>query len=226
MSGCGSGARRIALRAFKPGAPGMGTVLGELETTVMELLWTEPGQTVTDVERRLLLARAIAHTTVLTTLDRLHRKGYLTRKKQGKAFFYTPRFSRDEFERGMAEEVLGALRFKTPITFYQAQSGGGLNAALAFLPSEAHVILVGPILNTLSAAELKAISKGRNANWRKVRRIISEARITGSARRMRHRKSCRFSSGVGALNDVMRTPCGSTTPRTCRTVFSGRPALL
>ena len=87
----------------------MGTVLGELETTVMELLWTEPGQTVTDVERRLLLARAIAHTTVLTTLDRLHRKGYLTRKKQGKAFFYTPRFSRDEFERGMAEEVLGAL---------------------------------------------------------------------------------------------------------------------
>ena len=99
----------IALRAFRPGAPGIGTVLGELETTLMELLWAEPGQTVTDVERRLLQSRAIAHTTVLTTLDRLHRKGYLTRAKRGKAFVYSPRLSRDEFERGMAEEVLGTL---------------------------------------------------------------------------------------------------------------------
>jgi predicted transcriptional regulator len=107
---------RIALRAFKPGAPGIGTVLGELETTVMELLWKHPGQTVTEVERSLLRSREIAHTTVLTTLDRLHRKGYLTRAKRGKAFVYSPRLSRDEFERGMAEEVLGTLlgHFSTP----------------------------------------------------------------------------------------------------------------
>ncbi len=100
---------RIALRGFKPGVPGVGTVLGELETLVMELLWAQPRQTVTEVERRLLESRAIAHTTVLTTLDRLHRKGYLTRNKRGKAFVYAPRLSRDEFERGMAEEVLGSL---------------------------------------------------------------------------------------------------------------------
>ena len=94
----------------------MGSVLGDLETTVMELLWKEPGQTVTEVERRLLQSRAIAHTTVLTTLDRLHRKGFLTRAKRGKAFVYAPRLSREEFERGMAEEVLGALlgHFSTP----------------------------------------------------------------------------------------------------------------
>jgi predicted transcriptional regulator len=107
---------RVALRSFKPGAPGVASVLGDLETAVMELLWTEPGQTVTEVERRLLQSRAIAHTTVLTTLDRLHRKGYLRRQKRGKAFVYTPRHSREEFERGMAEEVLGALlgQFGTP----------------------------------------------------------------------------------------------------------------
>jgi hypothetical protein len=57
---------------------------------------------------------------------------------------------------GLAEEVLGKLEIKAPVTFYQAQSGGGLNAALAFLPGEAHIILVGPILNTLSPLELKA----------------------------------------------------------------------
>jgi predicted transcriptional regulator len=39
----------------------------------------------------------------------MHRKGYLTRKKSGKAFVYAPRYSREEFERGLAQEVLGAL---------------------------------------------------------------------------------------------------------------------
>lgn len=100
---------RIALRGFRPGAPGVGSVLGELETAVMETLWAEPGQTVSDVEQRLRRRRPIAHTTVLTTLDRLHRKGHLAREKSGKAFVYSPRLTRSEFERAMAEEVLGAL---------------------------------------------------------------------------------------------------------------------
>ena len=100
---------RVALRGFKPGAVGVGSVLGELETAVMEALWTTPRQSVTEVEHVLQRRRPIAHTTVLTTLDRLHRKGYLQRQRQGKAFVYTPRLTRDAFERAMAEEVLGAL---------------------------------------------------------------------------------------------------------------------
>lgn len=100
---------KITLRGFKPGARGAGRVLGELETAVMELLWREPKLTVCQVEERLQQRRQIAHTTVLTTLDRMHRKGYLTREKQGKAFVYAPRYSREEFERGLTQEVLGAL---------------------------------------------------------------------------------------------------------------------
>lgn len=100
---------KIALRGFKPGARGAGHVLGELESAVMEALWAKPEQTVNEVEERLLQKREIAHTTVLTTLDRLYRKGYLTREKQSKAFVYSPRYTRNEFERTMAQEVLGAL---------------------------------------------------------------------------------------------------------------------
>lgn len=100
---------KITLRGFKPGARGAGHVLGELETAVMELLWREPGQTVNDVEECLRGKREIAHTTVLTTLDRMHRKGYLLREKQGKAFVYSPHYTREEFERGVAQEVMGAL---------------------------------------------------------------------------------------------------------------------
>ena len=100
---------KITLRGFKPNARGAGQVLGELETAVMELLWREAGLTVNQVEERLQQRRQIAHTTVLTTLDRMHRKGYLTREKKGKAFVYAPRYTREEFERGLAQEVLGAL---------------------------------------------------------------------------------------------------------------------
>lgn len=100
---------KITLRRFKPGARGAGRVLGELETAVMELLWRESELTVCQVEERLQQRRQIAHTTVLTTLDRMHRKGYLTREKQGKAFVYAPRYTREEFERGLTQEVLGAL---------------------------------------------------------------------------------------------------------------------
>ena len=99
----------ITLHGFRPGARGAGLVLGELQTEVMEALWREPGLTVNEVEERLRRKREIAHTTVLTTLDRMHASAYLLREKQGKAFVYTPRYTREEFERGMAQEVLGAL---------------------------------------------------------------------------------------------------------------------
>lgn len=100
---------KIALRGFKPGAHGVGHVLGDLESAVMGILWAKPGQTVIEVEERLRQKREIAHTTVLTTLDRMYRKGYLNREKQAKAFVYSPRYTRNEFERTMAQEVLGAL---------------------------------------------------------------------------------------------------------------------
>lgn len=100
---------KIAMRGFRPADRGIKQVLGKLEADVMRLLWQQPQQTVSEVEDRLRRKREIAHTTVLTTLDRMYRKGYLTREKQGKAFVYAPRYSREQFERAMAQEVLGAL---------------------------------------------------------------------------------------------------------------------
>lgn len=100
---------QITMRGFRPAGRGLKQVLGTLEAEVMRVLWQQPDQTVNEVEVRLRHKREIARTTVLTTLDRLHRKGYLTREKQGKAFVYSPRFTREQFEREMAQEVLGAL---------------------------------------------------------------------------------------------------------------------
>src|SRR4051794_21175459 len=41
---------------------------------------------------------------------------------------------------------------------------------------------------------------------------------SGTCGRIRQRKSCSSSSGVGALNAMCSTPCGSTLPTTCRTM--------
>lgn len=101
---------KITSKGFSPGKRGAAAqVLGELQTAVMEILWHEPHLTVTDVEEKLQKKREIAHTTVSTTLDRMHRKGFLLREKEGKAFVYAPRYSKVEFERGVAQEVLSAL---------------------------------------------------------------------------------------------------------------------
>lgn len=57
----------------------------------------------------------------------------------------------------MSDEVATALGLDVPITLYQAQEDGGLNAGLVFVPSEAHVVLRGPVLSTLTEGEQRAL---------------------------------------------------------------------
>lgn len=99
----------ITGKGFSPSKSGTAQVLGELQTAVMEILWKSSPLSVTEVEQKLQKKREIAHTTVLTILDRMHGKGVLLREKQGKAYVYSPRYSKEEFERGVAQEVLSAL---------------------------------------------------------------------------------------------------------------------
>ena len=74
--------------------------LGPLEQAVVELLWTHGVSSVQDVARRL--DRPLAYTTVMTTLDRLFKKGVLERELIERAFHYRPGFSREELERRQA----------------------------------------------------------------------------------------------------------------------------
>jgi predicted transcriptional regulator len=68
--------------------------LGPLEERVLEALWKAPhGLSVRDV--RLRLDGRLAYTTVMTTLDRLYKKGLLARERDGRAFRYAPRASRE-----------------------------------------------------------------------------------------------------------------------------------
>lgn len=57
----------------------------------------------------------------------------------------------------LAEEVRGRMNLACTVTLYQSQTGGGLNAALAYLPGEAHVIFSGPLTGVLTEPEVRAV---------------------------------------------------------------------
>ena len=67
--------------------------LGALETEVMEAIWRRGAELrVRDVHARL--EARLAYTTVMTTMDRLYKKGLLERRKAGRAFLYSARVTR------------------------------------------------------------------------------------------------------------------------------------
>ena len=70
----------------------------------MDILWGRGECNVRDVIANL--HRSLAYTTVMTTLDRLFKKGLLQRRKSQRAFFYSPRLSRQEWEQQRAGTIL------------------------------------------------------------------------------------------------------------------------
>jgi predicted transcriptional regulator len=90
--------------------------LGPLEREVMELIWRRPEEAAEVSVRDIHVAfeGRLAYTTLMTTLDRLRKKGLLERRKEGRAFFYSPRFSPDEFERSVARDMINKLLGRGP----------------------------------------------------------------------------------------------------------------
>lgn len=82
-------------------------VLGDLETRIMELVWTESPLSVRTACDRL--AGDHAYTTIMTTMDRLHKKRLLRRHKDGNAFLYEPAMDRAEYQRRVVEAALTPL---------------------------------------------------------------------------------------------------------------------
>ncbi len=80
---------------------------GDLEAVIMHRVWDHDGPvTVRELLDELLQERDIAYTTVMSTMDNLHRKGWLARVKNGKAYRYTATASREEYSARLMQEAL------------------------------------------------------------------------------------------------------------------------
>lgn len=69
----------------------------------MEIVWRHFPSTARDVCDRMTGQWERAYTTIMTTMDRLHRKGLLRREKDGLAWRYEPAFSKASFDRALAD---------------------------------------------------------------------------------------------------------------------------
>jgi predicted transcriptional regulator len=105
---------------------------GDLESVIMHLVWENDGPvTVRELFDGLRAQRVIAYTTVMSTMDNLHRKGWLERAKEGKAYRYTATASREEYSaRLMREALAGGGDAEVVLSHFIADMGGAESDAL------------------------------------------------------------------------------------------------
>jgi predicted transcriptional regulator len=85
----------------------LGSALGHLERAVMDIVWQGGEFSVHTVQG--LLDRQAAYTTVMTTLDRLYKKGLVLRRREGRAFIYKAAIERHELEATMTTGLLDGM---------------------------------------------------------------------------------------------------------------------
>lgn len=101
-------------------------ILGDLEKLVLNYLWDNGGADAKQVHAHFEKQRGGTLNTIQSTLDRLHKKGLLTREKQGHAYHYRAAMDRQTF--------VGALIRSVTLDF--ANDNDALLAAFVTLSAE------------------------------------------------------------------------------------------
>ena len=81
--------------------------LGSLESQLMERIWARGEISVRDLHAEL--APRLAYTTIMTTLDRLFKKGLLNRRKVGKAFYYAAKLNEQQYKERLTQHFFGMV---------------------------------------------------------------------------------------------------------------------
>jgi BlaI family transcriptional regulator, penicillinase repressor len=83
----------------------------ELELDILKVLWKESPLPVREVRARLEADadRPLAHSSVITMLNIMHRKGFLKRRKIGKAFVFSPKAEKESVTGNMMRDLLSRV---------------------------------------------------------------------------------------------------------------------
>lgn len=95
--------------SIDPRKKGWKKFFGELEASILEIMWKLQNASVQDVLDNLPDEKDLAYTTVMTVMDRLSKKGLLEREKQGRKFIYTPSYSKKKLEKKMFNSLFTSL---------------------------------------------------------------------------------------------------------------------
>jgi predicted transcriptional regulator len=83
--------------------------LTDLELEIMHVVWELERGTVRQVHEVLATRRQIAYTTVMTMMNILEEKEYLTRSKQGRAYVYEPVRPKKEVLSSMVDDFVSRV---------------------------------------------------------------------------------------------------------------------
>jgi predicted transcriptional regulator len=83
--------------------------LGAAQAEVLEVLWGWGSATVPELVEEIGGRRGVAYTTVLTMVQRLHRRGLVEREPEGRGFRYRPSRTRDELLADWSDELIDRL---------------------------------------------------------------------------------------------------------------------
>lgn len=95
--------------------------LGDQELELLRFVAAHAPISVGEVAERYGEPRGLARTTILTVMERLRQKGFLSRRKDGRAFRYTPRVAPSDLMRGLVRD------------FVEKTLGGSLSPFVAYL---------------------------------------------------------------------------------------------
>lgn len=98
---------KFLINGFRSPKEAVASSLGNLERETLDEVWRLNEVSVKQIVESF--NDRLAYTTIMTTLDRLYKKGFLKRRKDGKAFLYSPRLSAAELERSMTETAVEVL---------------------------------------------------------------------------------------------------------------------
>ena len=80
--------------------------LGQLQRAVIEVVWELGEASVHQVRGRLGRKKKLAYTTILTTLQKLEKSGWLRHRAEGKVYIYTPVKTREEAGAGSVRKFV------------------------------------------------------------------------------------------------------------------------
>jgi predicted transcriptional regulator len=98
--------------------------LGEQELAVLSYVTDHSPATVREVADAFAASHSLARTTLLTVLERLRKKGYLTRVKAEGSFRYQPVHAREQVLKDVVRD------------FVRTRLGGSVSSFVAYLAEE------------------------------------------------------------------------------------------
>jgi len=96
------------------------TPLGETEMEILHIVWEMGDASVSDVHEVILKSRKAAYTTVMTVMKNLYEKGYLTFRKDGMAYIYSPAKPATEVKHNLLQQMVDKVFRGSPAELVQS----------------------------------------------------------------------------------------------------------